>query len=577
MELLITSGLVIAAQYIGKNADAMPDDSKKKQFDKVSGVNPTNQKNYSRAKNQEIKTVNKAYNDMKKGKRFVPSNTSAEDEYEINSKSIDELNKNKVDEDYVYSQLTGEYVPKKSFKHNNMEPFFSNSTYGESYKDNDDLSNSKLGIFTGSEKLRISKSDKPINGESQTPLFKPCDNMTTTWGQQNTLEKRQEYYNPSMYRTSETSVEPTYVGPGLNKGYTAKPSGGFQQDNSRDFMMPKTVDELRALTNPKLTYKGRTKPGMGPKQRGKIGAVGKYNPNKFYINTPDRYFTTATEVKRGTMRPKCIILPKTNRTKSEYQVGPARYITDREPKRGLARKSHKITFMGDNIRNVRTEDVLDTNNELSDYGKSGFNLPANERDVTGTRGSVRNLGSIFKKETYYNPEDIMRTTIKETTINDEREGNVQYQNTHTGAYTVQPNYVKTTIKETLLSDYTGDPNSDQLGGGGGYMTAPLDIRYTNKENISIGRPPTEEREKLSVGSDKINVIVDKLDNDRIVTREPQTTKIYNSIEQAQFCGQTTQKDRLNDKQLMAERVNPDLLDAFKSNPYTKSLSSFAYS
>jgi hypothetical protein len=575
MELLITSGLVIAAQYIGKNADAMPDDSKKKIFDKVSGVNPTNQQNYSRAVKQEEEVVNKAFNDMKKGKRFASLNSDNVFEGG-NSQSIDELNENKVDEDYVYSQLTGEYVPKKSFKHNNMEPFFSNSTYGESYKDNDQ-SSSKLGIFTGSEKLRLSKADKPINGSSQTPLFKPCDNMTSTWGQQNTLEKRQEYYNPSMYRTSETSVEPTYVGPGLNKGYTAKPSGGFHQDNSRDFMMPKTVDELRAGTNPKLTYEGRTKHGGGPTQRGKIGAVGKYNPSTFYINTPDRYFTTATEVKRGTMRPKCIILPKTNRTKSEYQVGPARYITDREPKRGLARKSHKITFMGDNIRNVRTEDILDTDNELSGYGKSGFNLPANERDVTGTRGSVRNLGSIFKKETYYNPEDIMKTTIKETTIHDEREGNVQYQNTHTGAYTVHPNYVKTTIKETLLSDYTGDPNSDQLGGGGGYMTAPLDIRYTNRENISIGRPPTQEKNKLSVGSDKINVIVDKLDNDRIVTREPQTTKVYNSIEQAQFCGQTTQKDRLNDKQLMAERVNPDLLDAFKSNPYTKSLSSFAYS
>ena len=411
MELLITSGLVIAAQYIGQNADAMPNDSKKKNFNKISGVNPTDHQNYSRAKNQEQDVVNKAFNDMKKGKRFVSSNTSAEGEDEINSKSIDELNRNKVDEDYVYSQLTGEYVPKKSFKHNNMEPFFSSSTYGESYKDDDTQSSAKLGIFTGSEKLRKSKSDRPINGESQAPLFKPSDNKTTIWGQQNTLERRKEYYNPSMYRTDESPLEKTYVGPGLNQGYGAKPSGGFHPDN-RDIMMPKTVDELRAITNPKLSYEGRTKHGMGPSQRGKIGAVGKYNPSKFYVNTPDRYFTSATEVKRGTMRPKNIILPKTNRTKSEYQVGPARYVTDREPKRGLSRKSHKITFLGDNIRNVRTKDVLDPDNELSGYGKSGFNLPANERDVTGTRGSVRNLGSIFKKEMYYNPEDIMRTTIK---------------------------------------------------------------------------------------------------------------------------------------------------------------------
>ena len=43
------------------------------------------------------------------------------------------------------------------------------------------------------------------------------------------------------------------------------PSGGFHQD-TRDFIIPKSIDELRPASNPQISYKGRVIPGKAPKE-----------------------------------------------------------------------------------------------------------------------------------------------------------------------------------------------------------------------------------------------------------------------------------------------------------------------
>lgn len=64
-------------------------------------------------------------------------------------------------------------------------------------------------------------------------------------------------YYVSNIRSNETPIEKVYVGPGLNQGYTNEPSGGFQQPDAQDYSMPKTTDEIRVKTNPKMSYYGR--------------------------------------------------------------------------------------------------------------------------------------------------------------------------------------------------------------------------------------------------------------------------------------------------------------------------------
>jgi hypothetical protein len=502
---------------------------------------------------------------------YVGNTDNRKENSDLTGNTIEGFNGTAAKESFVET-LTGEYIPKKEFQHNNMQPFFKSASYGDSFKENS-ISSERLGIYTGRDPYKKDKSSR--TSRDLNPIFKPNENKQTTWGMPDTTGERMKHYNQSMYVTNELPFEKTYVGPGLNDGYTAKPSGGFHNEAALEAAMPPSVDELRTLNNPKLTFEGRVKSGAGPQQRGKVGSVGKYKPSKFYLNTPDRYFTTVGGNERESNRPTQV-LKRTDRGKQrDYLQGPAKFQTPKNPNRTLTRKSAKITFKTDGARNMDGRNYWNADDDFTNYGKNGINLPATEREVTGKRTSIRNLSTVFKKPQAFDPTDVLPTTIKETLIHDEREGNVGRMPDKRGGYIVAPKYARTTRKETTLTDYTGDPSIDQLGGRGGYLTAPTDLRYTNKENISVGRAPTQVKEALAVGSDKINVQINKLENDQIVTREPQTTKIYNSIEQPERCGITVEKDRLDDARLMAERVDPNLLDAFRKNPYTQSLSSYS--
>ena len=48
------------------------------------------------------------------------------------------------------------------------------------------------------------------------------------------------------------------------------------------------------------------------------------------------------------------------------------------------------------------------------------------------------------------------------------------------------------------------------------------------------------------------------------------------IDKRQFGQVTNQKNVYDDKGLLEDRINPQILDQFKSNPYTQSLQSYNY-
>ena len=106
-----------------------------------------------------------------------------------------------------------------------------------------------------------------------------------------------ERFIPSYQRNGETPIQKINVGPGLDQGYSSVPCGGLNQANKRDFVMPKTVDELRVKTNPKLQYAGRIIPGQKETQRGITSKVNKNRPDRYYNNCSDRYFTSVVQPK----------------------------------------------------------------------------------------------------------------------------------------------------------------------------------------------------------------------------------------------------------------------------------------
>ncbi len=171
--------------------------------------------------------------------------------------------------------LSGEPIDPKNFSHNNMTPFF-----GAKVRQNvDEYANrSIVENFTGtSEYLKPKKTEVP-------QLFDPQANITNMgYGMSNLSGYNRDRFIVSNIRNNEQPTEKIYVGPGLNKGYTWKPCGGFQQAAKRDYLLPKTVDELRVKTNPKVTYYGRIIPGKKISRSPKIGVVQKNRPDGFAI------------------------------------------------------------------------------------------------------------------------------------------------------------------------------------------------------------------------------------------------------------------------------------------------------
>ena len=97
----------------------------------------------------------------------------------------------------------------------------------------------------------------------------------------------------------------------------------------------------------------------------------------------------------------------------------------------------------------------------------------------------------------------------------------------------------------------------------------------NKEVIAQGREPTRESTKIVNGGDTMNVDIKKIESDYFTHHQTGVDRVYQVIPQDQPCELTRSKDTLdNDK--LAYRIEGDLLDPFKHNPYTQSLHSFAY-
>ena len=86
-----------------------------------------------------------------------------------------------------------------------------------------------------------------------------------------------------------------------------------------------------------------------------------------------------------------------------------------------------------------------------------------------------------------------------------------------------------------------------------------------------------ENTKLMNGMDTLNVDIKKIESDYFNPRINNLDKVYQEIptEQEDVREYTQEKDTLDNVKL-ADRLDPGMLDPFKQNPYTQSLSSFSY-
>jgi len=431
----------------------------------------------------------------------------------------------------------------------------------------------------------------------------------------------QNRYDSGMYRTSELPFEQERVA-------HIDRNSDVNRDVGDIYAQRNGIDNLRALSNPKLTFEGKVIAGKGIDERGVEGQVFKNLPNQDYEQNANQWLVTTGSTTSAQIRP-AQILPETNRQYlNRQEIGvPGSSVNMSEEKRPMFKKSDRQQLESDTIRNaVGTEVYID-----GDHRMNSYNVYANEREVTSERTHQSNVLSNVPDQTVQLQDDIKRT-VKETTLDpanpegyfsmeekrpEERlkdlpkttvNETVNYE--HNGIVsgpegpTDNDQYSRADLKVCNHFEYTGNARGSTLQetATDQYDRADLKVcnhfEYTgnaqgstlqemaqdqyyradtnpNKEVIAQGRGPTRESTKIVNGGDTMNIDIKKIESDYFTHHQTGVDRVYQVIPQDQPCELTRSKDTLdNDK--LAYRIEGDLLDPFKHNPYTQSLHSFAY-
>lgn len=372
----------------------------------------------------------------------------------------------------VTSQLTGMSIPEDEFKHNNMTPFY-RGKLKHVRLDNGGVSQ-QLEAFTGSQQYYQPKKEV----ES---LFQPERNLGNVTGMKNNVDYIQSRVEAPKVRNNTLPFDQVRVGPALNRGYTADPTGGFQQFDARDYAIPRNTDEIRAANKPKVTFEGRVVDGQKGSLPGKVGKVEKNRVPTFFKNTPDRYFKTTGAVLKNKMNPEIEVKYTPRQDTIKPYAGNA-FQASGEVQRGKVQAPSKEQFTSLGVTNATLTHM--PNQKKDDYGKGSILIYDNERSVTSTKTYQGNIISLVKsltapiedlikvtrkeymveapreygnmqasipsKQTVYDPNQTLRTTIKETTI---QEADLINLKGSAKLMVYDPNQVtRTTVKETSLQE-----------------------------------------------------------------------------------------------------------------------------
>ena len=357
------------------------------------------------------------------------------------------------------------------------------------------------------------------------------------------------------------------------------------------------MDELRVHTNPKVTYGLLNHEGPALSkitQPGKLGNVEKYLPDTYYVNGPERYLTT-TGAEKGPTSRAINVLPFENRseTNMEYQG-----IATGEYKKGKAsenyfepKKEHVYTSLTGNpslsYKEPATEGdfgkhsyVSKPNNRVTTKSATQFSgvqaaigavvapimdvlRPSRKENVVGNKrlsGNVQKYGA--GGEYVINPADKPKTTIKEMTGDSKFHLNVQKQQ-NDGYMLDRPVAELTQRTTTSCIDY-GNPMST---GEGHRLENPERNQRNNNNKQVFGYTPTGNTNYFN-NDMNVHVFTNRgSSNDRLAAPN-MPSSIPSSSNYGKISG-----PQYYDQNASCDRIQPDILDAFKKNPYTHSLQS----
>lgn len=497
-----------------------------------------NQSPMTHINNTEVGLANNNYNSLISMSNTVPKQKYNQQilQSNFNSDQVDIRNGTTITDEpqQIISPLTGQVIGNKDnflsstgFNKMNGETYINtinNTPYvgrGTKQNMNPFANESLLERYTGYGPTKMTKKKEVESFYDISPDMGGHVNGTPANQLYDGMEDR---IHRSRLRQGEKPFQEVRVGPGLNAGYGANPSGGFQQAGMYDILKAqanRTINN-RLPNNPKISYTTPVIAGALPGgSRGLQAAVNKNRPERWYRNTPDRYFRTGGAIKASRLLPR-VIARATNRQntlRSHFGSGFGAHRGHTKDK--MHRKSRRQNFRNSIFRNLFKSNAWkeeDTNSGIGDYGAGSLENRPNERDITTLRTHQLNLTSSIKKmitpltdvmkttkkeqiidntytgnlsgpkkQTIYDPNDTPRTTIKEQTIhNTNIFANLSPQHpSHLRVYDPE-DVARTTLKELTENNLHtgfigGDVNEMQPGG---YISTNVSAKNTNKQFLS---------------------------------------------------------------------------------------------
>ena len=495
-----------------------------------------------------------------------------------------------------FKSLTGGDMNKSNFKHNNMTPYFGAKVRGSTQDAN--ISESVLDNMIGSGSQQIRKQE-------QAPLFKPQKDIRYAHGAPNHSEFYQSRVMPGSKMSNVKMWDEQKVGPGLDAGYGTDGQLGFNSGMAaRDKWTDRNVDQLRVATNPKMSYGLQNHEGPAtyfnnaPAPVETQGKGEKHLPDTYFVNTPDRWLTT-TGLEKGQTSRAIQVDKDVNRatTSTEY------YGADSNP------TGTKMYTPGDHQAPKRPQlpanPVLNRNGKngasTGDYGSGGYKVLPNNRSTTnnsdflGVSGFMKaavaplmdvlrpskkenvvgninpngNVQTSVKAPPVFNPADRAPTTIKETTVDKLDCNHLNVQGQVDGAYIVSEQQSVDQERDTTSRQYYGD-------GGNNTGVALYNAAYNQRNNVNKTHVNRPNQGGMSLLNADENVRIDKNDADRKNNRmwvRNSNSSINGAIPSMETYGKINVPQQYDNCQ-SCDRINPDILTAFKENPYTKSLNSY---
>ena len=304
------------------------------------------------------------------------------------------------------------------FIHENMQPFVSKGPSARQEEVRNDVSQRKLELFTGS-------NDNPDYRPKveRAPLFSPLIGAENIYGDPVRTDEYKSRYFPGREKRNEVPFQQVKVTPGLNIGYNAIGKQGYH-DMYR--VVPRGVDELRTLNNPKISYGSYTGPGQKGDKGPVLGRVGHYRAPRFRERgTKDMvrgqaYFSAPTVY--GEYDPKN--LATVNRgTKESMKIGPAAHYNEGNTPgkfRGNWRSSRKENYKYDHPRNIKGNEEA----RGDAHNKQAYVPDSTKRDIHGEYDRSGNAIS-GNREDYraVNWEDVPDATRRNLHEEYDRSGN----------------------------------------------------------------------------------------------------------------------------------------------------------